>query len=184
MITEDKKEELKNSIIKGVENGLSVACSDTFDFYNFAPKYENKLISAEYLVTINVAKSIRKMERNILVIFLEEKTKVFSSRCTPSIAYIKTPENPRRKGGLRVKSKVLNTTRNGKIDMVIYLKNSDAIQELSSFCPIELKGFNPSKQKVIKDLQRNIEYLNFETETGRSSVFFTLFAALYSKKKL
>jgi len=45
-----------------------------------------------------------------------------------------------------------------------------------------VKGFNPSKDNIIPDLQRNAEYFSVSSATGKSLISFTAFVALHSYK--
>ncbi|SHJ41095.1 hypothetical protein [Pseudomonas luteola] len=47
-------------------------------------------------------------------------------------------------------------------------------------CAIELKGFNPTRAVVLKDLRRNFEYFSVKGNTGSSVLGSALFGALHS----
>lgn len=51
-------------------------------------------------------------------------------------------------------------------------------------CAIELKSFNPSKNKIIADLERNLFSLNLKANTGDSILSYTVLAALHWNKRI
>ena len=111
-------------------------------------------------------------------VYLEHDTKRFSNDCVPRAILVKTE----RKHSLffQNRSKKLNTDRRGKIDIAVYKDERNTFEDKVPFCAIEVKGFNPSKQEVIKDLVRNSEYFRFLDRTGESRISFSVFSAFHS----
>lgn len=155
-------------------------------------------IQAEYLLTVNVAKEIAKLNRyyaDQYMIYLEKKTMHFARQCLPAIVRGK----PRLTEGLStiqtLKERQKNTRllnfkqvdtkhRTGKIDVVIYQHPKNAQLGEQPLCAIELKSFNPPKNKIIADLERNLFFLNLKANTGGSALSYTLFGALHWNKKI
>lgn len=162
----------KEDIIKKIKDAMNESISDTFEF-TFD---EIHLMDAEYILTVNIAKSIRELNHFFGTpyrIFLEHRTKYFASSCTPIFdknfaLRCYDPES-------RISSQT-DTKRKGKIDIAIYTHDNS---EEKPLCPIEVKGFNPSKIEILKDLERNIEYFGIESTTGKSILPFSLYVALH-----
>ncbi|WP_426992000.1 hypothetical protein [Methylomonas sp. CM2] len=165
-----------NKFIDRLKTALNQSCNDARMFSDD----DTNLINAEYLITVNIAKSIAAMNKDFggpYKIHLEHSTKKFSSSCPPLLSK-KYSNNPfgyteeLRQGNL-------NTKRAGKIDIAVY---TDGHILDKPYCAIEVKGFNPSKAKIIEDLERNLEYFSLAANTGLSELPFSLFAALHSCK--
>jgi hypothetical protein len=160
--------------VNSIKAGMKAACDEMFEFSG----EQGRSLDCEYLLTVNVA---RKIHAGLSVtrgspnrIFLEHRTRRFSSGCVPLFG--------KGKGGSASRSilrKIKNTTRNGKIDIAVY--DNGPIE--MPVCAIELKGFNPSKTSVLADLRRNLEYLRFEDLTGPNRLKYTFFAAMHSFPK-
>lgn len=164
-------------IIKKLKESMKTSCDDAFYFSDD----ETQLIDAEYLLTVNAAKAIKELNLDFgspYKICLENNTKKFASACTPLIANVKSDNFLGHKSVIRTPN---NTRRSGKIDIAIYTdRNSIDIP----LCAIEVKGFNPSKFLIIKDLERNAEYFGLSSRTGESTLPFAVFIALHSYKRV
>ncbi len=155
---------------------MKVSCEEAF----FFSEDESRLIDAEYLLTVNVAKEIARLNNYIGVpykIYLEKPTRKFASDCVPLMGRLPVSNFLGYRSTLR-KSK--NTTRNGKIDVVVY---RDGVSFRKPVCAIELKGFNPRREVVLQDLKRNGEYFSLSCVSGSSQISFSVFAALHSFRK-
>jgi len=163
------------SIFGKLKNAMITSCDDVLYFSD----NETQLLDAEYLLTVNSAKSIRELNRHFGTpynIFLENDTKKFATSCTPLLGR----ENADNFLGYRhVIRNSNNTLRSGKIDIAVYTnKNGDDIP----ICAIEVKGFNPNKSLIIADLERNSEYFRLTSRTGASILPFAFFISLHSYK--
>ena len=160
-----------------IKNGMKEACTDMM-FFTDVPRNH---VYVEYLITVNVAKIISRKANQYMAspykIYLEHSTKQFSNDCVPLLKREPTD----RKYGLKFKrrSRKLNTSRKGKIDIAIYCEHRGMMEHEIPFCAIELKGFNPIKKEVLKDLKRNSEYFSFSDTTGESRIEFSTFAAFH-----
>ena len=164
------KEQIELKII----DAMRISCSETFYF----SEDETRLIDAEYLFTVNVAKEIVKLNSGIgypLKIYLEHPTKKFATNCVPLMG--RNPVTNR----MTIRKKSRNTERNGKIDVAVY---RDGVSFVKPVCAIELKGFNPQRKVILEDLKRNVEYFDFCCESGSSQISFTVFAAMHSCKNI
>jgi hypothetical protein len=166
-----------DKFIEKLKNALNQSCDDAFFFLDD----ETSLIDAEYLLTVNAAKSIRELNNYFgspYKIYIEHSTEKFSTSCPPLTARVQENNFMGYKKILR--NGIFDTKRPGKIDVAVYTS-----QEISEkpHCAIEFKGFNPQKVKIIEDLERNLEYFSFKANTGLSELPFSFFAALHSYKK-
>lgn len=155
--------------------GLKEACSDSYSFSGDAFAQ----IEPEYIVTTNVAKSIKEINDSHfgfgypLIIVPEEDTKAFATECVPQLIWddIFSPSilNDRH-----------NSERNGKIDIAVYEKVTGQLgYSRVPRCCIEIKKFAPIKSEVLKDIVRNIEYMNLhDSKTGGSHLEKVYFACL------
>jgi hypothetical protein len=141
-------------------------------------------IPAEYLLTVHVAMNINALNRDVAEAFeirIEDSTQKFATECVPLLR--KVPAS-NFLGHTHILRQRLDTLRRGRIDVAVYLRrNGDRLP----LCAIELKGFNPSRTVVLKDLKRNSEYFALTGATGSSRMGFAVFGALhsiYSPKKL
>jgi len=153
------------------------------DIYLFDGDPREK-IQAEYLFTVNVAKTLTERSQQSgepFKIRLEKKTGPLIKDCFP-ISRIE-------RASMFEKSKIISTAisynalefRHGRVDIAVY-KNNDAQSSLgdredSPLCVIELKAFNPSKVNILKDLERNIALLNLKANTGNNALTFTVFSS-------
>ncbi|WP_152456542.1 hypothetical protein [Microbulbifer sp. THAF38] len=154
---------------------MSEACDDAFYF----SADEKKLIDAEYLLTVNAAKAIKELNHSFGIpykICLENVTKEFASACTPRMRREKADNILGYNPGILTSNDI---KRPGKIDIAVYT-NTNGID--IPLCAIEVKGFNPSKQLIIKDLERNSEYFGLASRTGTSTLPFAVFIGLHSYK--
>lgn len=135
-------------------------------------------INAEYLFTVAVAKQISKLNcyhGDPYKIYLEKSVKDFARDCLPPIKF----GHPTKKGSsiLRRKSPKI---AGGRIDVAVYEEASNSnFLGYKPVCAVELKGFNPPRSLVIKDLKRNLRYFGLSGDTGGSSIKNTIFAALH-----
>lgn len=160
--------------IGSIASGMKDACDDVFDF---SGKYG--LLDCEYLLTVRVAQRLRadlKVQQGApYQIYLEHKTRRFSSGCVPLFG--KPKDGPPHR---RIVRKVKNSSRNGRIDIAVYKENSGLPEPVFA---VELKSFNPSKTSVLADLRRNLEFLRFEDATGQNRLSYAFFGALESFPK-
>lgn len=164
-------------LLKSVKTGLYTV---SWEAYLFSGK-EDQLITAEYLITVNIAKSIAKnlsgSPDGDYKVWLEHPTKTIVKDLTPLYKTLL-----KAKGILRDPSTLLpakDTSRPGKADIAIYKEtNSGPLPN----CVIEVKGFNPSRKRTIDDLSRNLEYFNFTSNTGQSLLQLSMFVAIHSYK--
>lgn len=154
-------------------------------------------IQAEYLLTVNVAKEIAKLnyyDADPYIISLEKKTLCFARQCLPAISWVKSNSNDSLTSIQNLKERQKNTRllnfkqvdtkhRSGKIDIVVCKNPANGQFSEQPLCAIELKSFNPPKHKIIADLERNLFFLNLKANTGNSILSYTLFAALHWNKK-
>lgn len=163
-----------------VTSNLKLALIETCDDAFFFSDDETALIDAEYLLTVNSAKSINKLNPSFgypYKIFLEHDTGLLATACLPLFG---KKQGTDFLGYPRIIRKSNNTERVGKVDIAVYF-NSGGVN--IPFCAIECKGFNPSKPTVLLDLVRNLEFCSFVGSTGGSQMSFTYFVALHSFKK-
>lgn len=168
-----------NEIEEKIFDGLREACNDSFSFSGDAFAQ----IEPEYIVTTNVAKSIKSINDNNnmfgdpLIIVIEEDTKTFATECVPQLIWnnVFSPSliNSRH-----------NSNRDGKIDIALYEKTPTQLgRSRVPKCCIELKKFSPVKREVVKDVVRNVEYMNLvDPKTGNSQLEKTYFACLESDR--
>lgn len=154
--------------------GMRSACDDTFFFV----EDESQKIAAEYLLTVNVAKKLAELNSGIgypYKIYLERKTKLVATDCVPLTA---REHSKNFLGYKRVLRKRQNTHRNGKVDICLY-RDSGGMSGVP-VCVVELKGFDPSRKDVVKDLRRNSEFFKISCRTGTSQIQYACFAAMHS----
>ncbi|MRX27282.1 hypothetical protein [Kangiella sp. HZ709] len=160
-----------------LKKAMETSCDDALYFSDD----ETNLIDAEYLLTVNSAKAIQELNQGFGVpykIRLEDNTKRFATACTPILG--KKPADNFM--GFKSVARCQNDTRRpGKIDIAIYIDSNGFDQ---AFCPIEVKGFNANKREIVKDLQRNADYFNLSSPTGKSELPFAFFVALHSYQKV
>lgn len=166
---------LESKIVTKIIEGMISSLSDAM----YLSENFSAIVKTEYLITVNIAQKISELgplrgsER--ICTFLEVKTKEFASSCVPIFKKTVNPLNNLPSTLLR---KFKNTGRNGRIDIAVYCSGSSLLNK--AVCAIEVKGFNPSRNYVIKDLERNAEYFGLYCKTGRSIIEFTAFCAFYS----
>lgn len=150
------------------------SCLDTFVFL----EDESQKIGAEYLATVNIAKKIAELNSSMghpYKIYLERKTRLVATDCVPFFG--KEPAS-NFLGYKNIRRRKQNTTRNGNVDIAVY--DSTTRPFGTPFCVIELKGFDPSRTVVLKDLQRNAEFFHISCRTGASQLNFAFLAAMHS----
>ncbi|MFN1580759.1 hypothetical protein [Vibrio rotiferianus] len=153
------------AIREQLKKALCQSCDDALEFSND----ETSLIGAEYLITVNVAKSIQQLNYSFgepYKIYLEYPTwKVARDAIHYSFKF------PRASS---------DTVRSGKVDIAIY--NGKRLPAPECISVVEVKGFNPSKMKIIEDLARNLEYFSCGVDSSNSALSQTHFIALHSYK--
>lgn len=152
------------------------ACDDMLRFSGEPAKRLN----AEYLFTVAVAKELDRLNWNYgepYRIYLEKKAQDFAKDCLYPIKF----GNPMQRGATKFRKGTPSLSRNGRIDVAVYedIPNNGYLGH-QPICAIELKGFNPSRSLVLKDLKRNLEYFSVKGNTGSSVLGSALFGALHS----
>jgi len=154
--------ELNSSIIKGIY----CAYKDSKRFNGTINPY----IKPEYLITVNIAKSIS--EDFDLIIKLEEPTEIFLKESADKLEilkhfhYIKDFKENREK-----------LLRTGRIDIVLYDEKKKNVY------PIEIKGFDSpmrNKQRLFDDINRLLLFM--QDETGNSNIGFSTIAFIQEAK--
>jgi hypothetical protein len=161
---------LLSKIEQKIFNGMISSCDDMMLFL----EDESEIAAPEYLLTVNVAKSLATLNQYIghpYKIYLERKTKLIASECVPSTGRV---EANNFLGFLPIFRKWLNTDRNGRADICLYNN------ERKPVCVIELKGFNSNSKQTLLDLKRNANYFTLVCKTGSSQLQHTCFAAMHS----
>lgn len=165
-----------NKLKELLKSGMKKAYKDAV----FFSEKESEPIKTEYLITINIAKTIS--EHNPYVgfpykVILECPTHHFISDCVPLFQRIKTDKKYKFHYERRDKH---DTKRHGKIDIAVYKDGGGLYEDKVPFCAIEVKGFNPSKGEVTKDLIRNSEYFKVVDKAGSSRIEFACLLAFQS----
>lgn len=166
----------EQDIIGKLKNAIIASCDDALCFSD----NETKPIDAEYLLTVNAAKAISELNDYFgtpYKICLENSTQKFATSCTPLIKWKESKNSKSFETSVRTRN---DTKRSGKIDIAIYT-SEEALAD-TPLCAIEIKGFNPRKPLIVKDLERNAEYFNITSATGSSTLPFAVFVALHSYK--
>lgn len=168
-----------NSIKQSVKEAMVASCNDTLEFTD----EPSRKFNAEYLFTVNTAKSINQLNgynADPYSIYIEKSTKSFARDCLrPYVS-----GHPLVRGTGRIRKGTPKIDRNGRIDLAVYAEvfGSGYIGK-QPICAIEVKGFNPPRKLVIADLKRNLEFLRVSGNTGESVLEFSIFAALHSFEK-
>lgn len=170
---------MQAEIVERVKEAMVASCNDTLEFTDEPAEQLN----AEYLFTVNTAKSINRLNgacADPYSIYIEKKTKEFARDCLRPYSR----GNPLERGSGQIRRDTPKIDRNGRIDVVVYsdIYNSGYFGK-QPICAVEVKGFNPQRKVVIADLKRNIELLRITGNTGNSVLKFCIFAALHSFKK-
>lgn len=182
-----------NKTIQLIEDAMKTTLSDILVFTD----NPTNGIQAEYLLTVNVAKEIAKLNQadaDPYIIHLEQKTENFAKQCLPAIVWGKPilddKLSPIQKLNERQKrTKLLNIKqvkmlhRKGKVDIAVYQHPANGQFGKQPLCIIEVKSFNPPTNKIIADLERNLFFLSLKCNTGESVLNYTIFAALHWNKK-
>ena len=154
--------------------GLRTSCDEIVSFTE-----DHALpVNAEYLLTVNIAKSISKLNSGLgwpLKIYLEYPAQKFLEKCFPLARGVGSSSFP---PGQTVFRQGPAISRPGRIDVAVL---SDGQQDCVPVCAVEVKGFNPPKNKVIDDMWRNQEYFA-GAKTGRSQIQFAASAMVRSCK--
>jgi hypothetical protein len=165
----------KDDICRKTIEGLRTSCDDIVRF----TEDHAVPVNAEYLLTVNIAKSIEGLNSALgwpLKIHLEYPAQKFLEKCFPltrrSTSSFSFPP------GQTVFRQSPSIVRPGRIDVAVLC---DGQQDCTPVCAIEVKGFNPPKEKVIDDMRRNQEYFA-DANTGRSQIQFAVSAMIRSYK--
>jgi len=170
----------ESNIIEKTKAGI---CSSISDAISFTENF-SAIANAEYLITTNVAQKISELGpvkgSAPITIHLEMPTKDFASKCIPLFKKQTLDKSPGFRKTKTLFRKPKNTKRNGRIDLTV-LKTGG--YEGTPVCAIEVKGVNPSRIPIIKDLKRNLEYFKVFCETGESRIEFTAFCTIHTFNK-
>jgi hypothetical protein len=168
----------KDDICSKTIEGLRISCDDIVRFT------ENHAlpVNAEYLLTVNIAKSIATLNSSLgwpLKIYLEYPARTFLEKCFPLTSSIISRSFPPVQAVFRQNPTLDRPLdRPGRIDVAVL---SDGQQDSIPICAIEIKGFNPPKGKVIDDIKRNKAYFA-DANTGRSQIQFAVSVMVRSYK--
>lgn len=159
-----------------VVNAMKRACDDMLRFTGEPARQLN----AEYLFTVAVARQIDSLNGYYgepCRIYLEKKTREFARDCLHPIKF----GTPLQRGSARIRRGAPALSRNGRIDIAVYedIPNNGYLGD-QPICAIELKGFNPTRKLVLKDLKRNLEFFYLSGRTGGSVIESALFGALHA----
>ena len=163
-----------------VVNAMRSACEDMCRFSG----ERARLINAEYLFTVAVAKQIDKLNYfygDPYKIFLEKSRKHFSKDCLRPVKF----GSPMKRGSTIFRERKFPITSKERIDIAVYkdFPNNGYLGH-QPICAIELKAFNPARKLVLHDLKRNLKYFGIKGKTGQSVIKSTLFAALHSWERV
>ncbi|GBO51462.1 hypothetical protein F6Q06_22555 [Pectobacterium parmentieri] len=150
------------SIINNIKYGMKCAAHDMYSMNIDS----GAVMNTEYLLTVNIAQALVRDHGALNSnnsIYLEYSTEKFLSACPPTIKREK-PKNGCFFGVSKVR-KIVDTSRSGRIDIAI-MRNDNGNNV--ALCAIEVKGNTPSRNLVLSDLERNLEYLTHENDTGKS----------------
>ena len=154
---------------------MRTACDDMLRFSGDPARRLN----AEYLFTVAVAKQIDRLNffyGDPYQIYLEKMTREFARDCIPTVKF----GSPMQRSSCKIRKSFPRLARNGRIDIAVYQNISQSTYLGSQpVCAIELKGFNPAKNLVLKDLKRNLEFFSIIGPTGASVLGSALFGALH-----
>lgn len=175
-----------SSIIEKIQRGMKKSYNDTLNFTGDP----TQKFGAEYLFTVNVAQTIGELNGpngEPYKIYIEAKTKTVARDCLPVLKREKGVGGGsfvNRKAIFRCNHSLPAIERNGKIDIAVYRENDNReFFDHVPFCVIELKGFNPTRNLVVKDLKRNTELLRASGPTGASSIQVGVFSSAHQIKK-
>ncbi len=165
---------MSSQIHDQVVAGMRSACEDMLRFSGEPARP----INAEYLFTVAVAREIDKLNSyygDPYRIYLEKSTKKFTRDCLLPIKF----GNPMKRDSSIIR-RAIPKIDNGRIDIAVYQEISkNGYLGYQPVCAIELKGFNPVRSLVLKDLKRNLRYFEVTGDTGGSVLTSTIFAALH-----
>lgn len=140
-------------------------------------------INAEYLFTVAIAKQIDKLNcyyGDPYRIYLEKKVKEFSRDCLIPVKF----GSPMRRASTKFRGRLPPINGTERIDIAVYEDiSNNGYMGHQPICAIEVKGFNPRRRLVLKDLKRNIRYFKISGETGGSILQAAIFASLHSWPK-
>ncbi len=164
-----------------VIEAMRSACEDMVRFTG----EHSRPINAEYLFTVAVAKQIDKLNSyygDPYRVYLEKKTKEFARDCIIPFKF----GHPMKCGSSIFRRGMPKPAidRNGRIDIAVYKEIPQSpYMGHQPICAIELKGFNPARCLVLKDLKRNLQFFNLVGNTGGSVLSSAIFAGLHSWSK-
>lgn len=155
------------------------ACDDILGFTDEPARK----FTAEYLLTVNVAKAISDLNGppgDPYKIFIEKDAVHFAQDCLRPVRFGHPQKQRRLIRRSRIPPKIV---RPGRIDIVVYSDGKNGYLGPQPVCAIEVKGFNPARTLVLEDLRRNLQFLRVEGATGRSELAFTVLAALHAYRR-
>lgn len=166
----------RDALVKAMKR----ACDDMLRFTGEPAKR----INAEYLCTVSVAKEFDRLNGyygDPYRIYLEKKAQDFARDCLHPVKFGKTFKS---RSMIRRTAKP-KLSRPGRIDVALYedVANNSYLG-YQPVCAVELKGFNPSRSRVLADLKRNLEYFSLQGNTGGSVLGTALFGALHAWPKV
>lgn len=162
-------------IARKLKESMRTSCDDAHYFSD----NEANLVNAEYLLTVNAAKAIKELNTYFgdpYKIRLEDSICDFVTSCTPPLA-----RDPNSGSGFPrcVRRTNITKVQSGRIDIGVY---TDQVGFDVPVCAIEVKGFNPPQNKIVRDLERNSEYFWVKSTTGSSTLPLAFFIAVHSFK--
>ncbi len=164
-----------------VRKKLWEGMSNTIDDVKLFSDDASKGIYAEYLLTVNLAKSLANKTNiegyNNNKIILEKSTKQFARECLPKLKRI---GNPLKKGSTILLKDIPKNYRKGKRDIAVYTNKIENFGDTPLYC-IEVKSFNSPTSKIKSDLIRNMIFLNLQANTGIGYLKNAFFVGLESR---
>ncbi|MBE0508070.1 MAG: hypothetical protein IBX50_15380 [Marinospirillum sp.] len=137
---------------------------------------ELKIVVPEYVLTTFIADDLSEAFNvfNGHKILLERKTRYLVKESLTHRFYSRLGQK-RAKQPKRFVSG-LEKIRNGRVDIVV-IKESGFLDQVVTL--VEIKGVNPSKNKVIEDIKRLNAFCDLKNEVGQSTLESAYFVALY-----
>jgi hypothetical protein len=165
----------RGEVIDAIACGIRGACSD---IPTFTENWSGTL-AAEYLLTVRVAEAIRDLNDRHggigfpFKVYIAERTPGFIRKFIPLWPILKHI-GPRKRIYRAVK-------RKGKVDIAVTHDSAPSPVGPAPVCAIEIKGFDPKRKEVHKDVIRNANFMKVAELTSRREMF-TVFAALHLGK--
>jgi hypothetical protein len=154
---------------------MGAACDDMLRFTGKPAKP----INAEYLFTVSVARQIDRLNScngEPYQIYLEKNRRDFARDCLLPVTW----GHPLTRSSSVFRSRGSKFYGKERIDIAVYQDiPNNGYMGSQPVCAIELKGFNPSQNLVMKDLRRNLEYFQLTGSTGSSVLGLAFFGSLH-----